>query len=97
MNGYNQYLRYPSGSVIYRGDTGLGREVQEDGPGGWVAETCRGRKNDEKGQGWAATLCSWKNWKRRGDLKDSAGKESAGVDDKLDAEGEGGESKITLR
>lgn len=51
VNGYDQYLRDPSGSVNYRGSTGLGRGVQEDGPGGWVGETFRGRKNDEKGQG----------------------------------------------
>lgn len=27
MNGYNQYLRDPSGSLVYIGPPGMGREV----------------------------------------------------------------------
>lgn len=33
VDGYNQYLRDPSGSVTCLGSTGVGREVQEDGWG----------------------------------------------------------------
>lgn len=65
MKGYNQYLRGPSGSVVHRGSTGMGREVG----GRWtgrVSGTVLQEQNDGRGQGW------WlEKWKRRGDLRDS--------------------------
>lgn len=49
----------------------------------WETATVLHVQNDRRGQGWGL-----QKWIRRGDLRGSVGKDSAGVGDKLDVEGE---------
>lgn len=85
MNEYDQYLRHPSGSVAYIGSPGIGGEVAER-CSGTAARFSRHRKMKGNRDGGS------RNGKEvvvgAADLRDSAGKESAGVGDKLDIEGE---------
>lgn len=79
-------IQEPSGSSVYIGCTGVGRGVARRRTRG---RTARRAPSDERG------LDGGCRSRKTGRPRDSDEKEAAGVGDKLDAEGEGGESKIT--